>query len=796
MRTSYSRALSVTLIASLLSGCMSMMMGGPNAARDLKNWAQGRSDLVIEDFERDGGMDNFPISDENWYRLGTVCQAYFELRNHALFDQCISAHMARDIPSKNQKYTNIHDIRGIHGVSRALLLIDEERHREAITVVEASLKHWEKGVGKPMAMAQHKMKLYAAAGIAWANLGDLDQAAHYAELVRTANVDKQVYYEQSAPRKHWRSAVHFAMQDYQKVIDIISEPDPQKQLEKRMAAIASFGLTLVVDPLVEKMLSDWSNFTLVPMNYMLTKSLLETGKIKEAKTAYDNALEDGTVENFAYLYPYLLYDRATIAASEQDFELAVDLLERAVTAIESQRSSLTSETSRIGFAGDKQAIYSRLVELLIEQQDHIAAFEYAERAKSRALVDMLAEKQTIRSNSLSEQDGRELLAEMDARASKANLVAIMNTFGSPTRQVAQNGAVSSNFEKISALADQEFASLVAVQQVDAAAIMAALTPAESLVEYFSAGDKLFVFVVDQNRLEGIALDYPDLELDIEEYRDSLTNPHSDNFQQTAQTLYEAIIGPIKGKLTKNLLTIVPHGELHYIPFAALHDGSQYLIEQHQLRVLPSASVLAFVSTSKQPKQGELLSLGNPDLGNPKMNLPGAELEASKLAQLTPNSKLLLRKQAKESALKRYGPAFNRIHFAMHGQFNTEDPLQSGLLMAADETDDGHLSVSELYDMELNTELVTLSACETGLGETANGDDVVGFTRGFLYAGAQSIVSSLWQVSDQATSELMLAFYQQLESNDKSTALQLAQSSVAKKYQHPYYWAAFQLAGNN
>jgi CHAT domain-containing protein len=96
---------------------------------------------------------------------------------------------------------------------------------------------------------------------------------------------------------------------------------------------------------------------------------------------------------------------------------------------------------------------------------------------------------------------------------------------------------------------------------------------------------------------------------------------------------------------------------------------------------------------------------------------------------------------------------------------------------------------------LNADLVTLSACETALGKVATGDDVVGFTRGFLYAGARSLISSLWQVDDQATRDLMVAFYSNLQSMTKDEALRQAQLKVKKQYQHPYYWAAFVLTGS-
>ncbi|MBI2509532.1 MAG: CHAT domain-containing protein [Betaproteobacteria bacterium] len=138
--------------------------------------------------------------------------------------------------------------------------------------------------------------------------------------------------------------------------------------------------------------------------------------------------------------------------------------------------------------------------------------------------------------------------------------------------------------------------------------------------------------------------------------------------------------------------------------------------------------------------------------------------------------------------------FPRIHLATHGKFQAESPLDSGLMLARDGENDGLLRVGELYSMDLDAELVTLSACETGLGKVDNGDDVVGLTRGFLYAGARSIVASLWSVEDRATAELMKAFYEGLQGAGKRDALRQAQLKTRAAFPHPYFWAAFQLVG--
>ena len=156
--------------------------------------------------------------------------------------------------------------------------------------------------------------------------------------------------------------------------------------------------------------------------------------------------------------------------------------------------------------------------------------------------------------------------------------------------------------------------------------------------------------------------------------------------------------------------------------------------------------------------------------------------------------MLVRKDASETNFKAAGAVFSRIHFATHGKFQAEDPLNSGLFLAKDASNDGLLTVGELYSMRLDADLITLSACETGLGKVANGDDVVGLTRGFLYAGSRSIVASLWSVDDKATAELMEAFYSNLAKMPKQQALREAQLRTRQDFPHPFFWAAFQLTG--
>jgi len=297
-----------------------------------------------------------------------------------------------------------------------------------------------------------------------------------------------------------------------------------------------------------------------------------------------------------------------------------------------------------------------------------------------------------------------------------------------------------------------------------------------------------------NGVGAVKLNGKDINQLVSQFREQINHPESSSYNTTGRQLYNRLIAPLSKQLKTQNIIFVPHGALHYLPFSALATPHGYMIDQYSMRVLPSASVMPFLNKQQDPK-GTLLVLGNPDLNDKALDLPGAEKEAVAIASNQPKTQLLLRNKATETAVKKHGGAYRYLHFASHGVFDPEQPLQSGLLLSKDATNDGNLTVAELYDLKLNADLVTLSACETALGKIANGDDVVGFTRGFLYAGAKSIVSSLWKVDDVATYRLMQSFYSNLNKLDKRSSLRQAQLNLKKQYSHPYYWAAFQLTGS-
>lgn len=528
----------------------------------------------------------------------------------------------------------------------------------------------------------------------------------------------------------------------------------------------------------------------MPRIIMRGKALSETGKAVKAKAAFDEALASARIKDMGDLYWVALFERGRIAEAERQFEQASSYYRQAVDIVELQRSSINTEASKIGFVGDKQSLYARLVSVLIAQGKVAEAFEYVERAKSRALVDMLSAKGDFSIRGADSARATLLLQQLDSVDLSAPVAG-----GSANPDVpGMRNLVAAQHELRSAA--PEFSSLVAVSSVPLDEIKSLLGEDEQLVEYYYHGNELYVFVLGRSGLQALKLDVAGLADEVGQFRSAIGQAGAALWQTPAKSLYERLWKPVQEVLTARNIVVVGHGTLHYLPFAALQDADEnFLVDRYALRFLPSAGVLKYLRAPWQGKSAQLLALGNPDLGDPKLDLHFAQDEAKVIAGLFPGSRLLVRKEASESSFKEAGAAFARLHFAAHGKFQPDDPLGSGLYLSGDAGNDGVLTAGELYSMNLDADLVTLSACETGLGKIANGDDVVGLTRGFLYAGSRSIVASLWSVDDRATGELMKALYGNLAVMDKAHALRQAQIKTRETFPHPFFWAAFTLTGS-
>lgn len=702
-----------------------------------------------------------------------LCFAYAKTRQYDRLFPCIERMQARIDGGDRQLYW--FDFSAEPALLRALAALEFGDLPTAIAEGRTAYRLTE---GKS---AYVQMRVYAIALLGLAHALTGERAAADRLITELAAVPLSYSESLIASDKHIGIArIHMALGEHAAALAALRRDDAE-----------TGGLKSLVDALTGAGLSGSSIFAYweLPKQAMRAKALVETGQHDAARTLLDRLLGERGIESNGDLYWLLLELRARIAERDGQRDTAIALLREAAQQIETQRSTIAREAARIGFVGDKQGVYLRLVTLLVAAGRPAEAFEAAERAKARALVDLLAGRD-IRGGRDTRPQLREQLRDY---ASAAQAAATIDT-ALPAAEVAQRRSTLIDMRKRLQDDAPATAALVTGATPTAAAIQAHLRSGEILIEYFGDEVHLFGFVVSRQTLRAVRLDGRGLAGDISHLRTRVDTPDSGDPLPVARQLYARLITPLELPGGPMRLSIVPHGAMHYLPFAALHDGEAYLVERSPLRLLPAAGVLPFVVAAPANTRG-ILVMGNPDLGAPHLDIAYAGDEARAIAALYPEATLLLRQQARERNFKRDAGKYRHLHLAVHGKFQPEAPLSSGLLLVGGDQEDGVLSAGELYDLTLDADLVTLSACETGLGKVEGGDDVVGFTRGFLFAGARSLVASLWSVDDRATRDLMVRFTRNLGHLAKDEALRDAQLAVLHQYRHPFYWSAFQLTGD-
>ena len=718
--------------------------------------------------------------------LGPLCLAYSRVKRYGQLFSCLDRleqqiKAGDSILETDKSMVSDSDATPLADMLRAEAHIELGDYRKAIDEAQAALASVQDRLPYGLwAPKRYRLSLLGILGLAYALEGDRTNALASIKQLE----DFSIGFLGSAMffplRANALARIHMALGQYPQALSEVKDEDSVWRRSVWFLNNAAWGYS--GDDGVEVLV-------LLPRMLMRAKCQSEAGALDEAKQILDAMLRNARIPDQGELYWLALFERGRIAEQQGNPGEGISYYARAVAVIEVQRATINTEANKIGFVGDKQAVYGRLISLLIDQGRSAEALDYVERSKSRALVDMLAAKKDFAAQDPA-QAGR-VLAQLDAADLR---VRVQDGSVRPEEKTADMRNMQAARQALQSLAP-ELSTLVAVSSVPAAELQSLLGHDETLVEYYYQGKDLYAFILDRERLLSVRLDVTELASQVQGLRQALAESDSPQWQAGSRGLYQRLWKPLESLVTGKNLIVIAHGALHYLPFAALQDSAgNFLIDRYAMRFLPSASVLRYLRPVMQKKEAPLLVLGNPDLGDPRMDLEFAESEAKRVGSMNPKSRVLLRKDASESNFNKAAGFFSRIHFATHGKFQADQPLKSGLYLARDEENDGVLTVGELYSTTLDADLVTLSACETGLGKIASGDDVVGLTRGFLYAGSRSIVASLWNVDDKATAELMQAFYENLASMNKSDALRQAQIKTRQSYPHPLYWAAFQLTG--
>jgi CHAT domain-containing protein len=438
-------------------------------------------------------------------------------------------------------------------------------------------------------------------------------------------------------------------------------------------------------------------------------------------------------------------------------------------------------------------------------------FAYIERAKSRSLADLIAFRSSSITGRLTEHSPamgqfRDLRQKLNWTYHQIELEEL-NPEGGSRERLHQLRDLSRKYEDEMVRAfsqvqtvDSEFASLQSANTVSAREVQKSIPENTILVEFYSARDKFYVCLVSRTSLKIVPLapvmpvreKLRLLQLQLAKFRlgQEYIRPLEKRLLQATQAhleeLYQLLVAPIRSLLAAEHLVIVPHSFLHYLPFHALSDGRRSLIDDFSISYAPSGSVFALCQQKEYSNgEDEALVLAVPD-----SRAPYIEEEGRFVAGSLDRAHLFLGEDATEERLRQLGPKSRFIHIATHGYFRQDNPMFSSIRLG-----NSLLSLFDLYQLQLNAELVTLSGCGTGMNVVIGGDELIGLVRGLLYAGAQTLMVSLWEVHDQTTAEFMRDFYSAYRHTpNKANALRQAILNLREKRQHPYYWAAFSLVG--
>jgi len=457
-------------------------------------------------------------------------------------------------------------------------------------------------------------------------------------------------------------------------------------------------------------------------------------------------------------------------------------------------------------------VYENLVELsLIRDEGPRGAeesFGYIELAKSRSLAELLlraapAVRPANRGQSDLVRRIREMREELNWYYRRIEIEQLRAEEPSPERiEQLQRQALAHENDLLHVLRELPQSEESAIQNTALSSLKSirASMPAHSaLVEYFSFKDQFVAALVTPEELKIIPLTPVSRVVNLlrmlhfqiskfqlgAEYARTFEKSMLEVVQAHLHHLYEEVFAPLREHLSAQHLVIVPHGVLHYLPFHALHDGTSHLIESFTVSYAPSAGIFAHCQKKPAHSSGSSLVLGVPDAQAP---LILDEVRA--VAKILPEAELILGADANEQVLREKGAHSRLIHIATHGKFRQDNPMFSGIRLG-----DAYLNLYDLYQLKLDAELVTLSGCATGMNVVTPGDELLGLIRGLLFAGAHSLLLSLWDVHDESAADFMTAFYRRFQDGQgKATALQGAMIELRERFPHPYYWAPFTLIG--
>lgn len=470
---------------------------------------------------------------------------------------------------------------------------------------------------------------------------------------------------------------------------------------------------------------------------------------------------------------------------------------QAVELSETTRAAISNNELRTSYFATQRRLYAQLIRLQIDAGRNEAALETSERSRARVLLDAISDERVPAAGGGAER--RALERQIRAAVARNN-----------------TKAADELLHRWAALdSPQPNGASTAASAADLRAQL--LAPHTALIEFFLGDDGGHAWLVTPREVRVAALPpRTRLEEMVRRYRQALTaraeSPAGESaasraariaaadsqLQSAARALSDALLAPLAQHLRARRLLIVPDGPLHQLTFAALPLAAGVLLDRAEVVTLPSASVALQLRARPAPAPAAptLAVVSDPAFDAAWAPLPMTALEAQAIRKLAPSARSLTGPAATRGALLQPAVlASSILHLATHARADSEHPALARVALASGD----QLTLADIYGMPLRSRLVVLSGCETALGRQVAGEGPVGLSRAFFYAGARTVIASLWNVQDRATAELMRHFYEALlqRSLPPSAALRHAQLTLRKdaRWQHAYYWAPFLIGGD-
>ncbi len=480
-------------------------------------------------------------------------------------------------------------------------------------------------------------------------------------------------------------------------------------------------------------------------------------------------------------------------------EIAYNYCKEAVNLVEKTSINLINEEFKSFFSIKSVEIYSYMILICLKLDKNIEAYEYLEKCKSRAFLEIMANSDISPKNSTNSRF-QELLAKENSLLSiirRAQTNYIKNK--TDNEKSEEIDKILKELEDIYKEMESYDAEYVAQRKGKTLSFeeicMHFQTQNNVIVEYFYTGDQIIIFFIrpvekkitvknisineekiihyTKNYFEYINSYVQDLEKGEEkEIVDKKT--HNTEWLDFGRYLIEPIADLLK---SDDIIFFIPFGVIHYFPLQALSLKDKQIIDSNPIVYLSSASIMKYLN--KKQSINSIVSFSN-----------GFDNETHKISTIFTDEQHFT-DATKQTVLENISNK-DIIHFACHGAFNWQDPLQSGLKLY-----DGMLTAKEIFNLKINSSLVVLSACQTGLNFWKPGDEIIGLTRAFQYAGTSSLLVSAWSVYSDSTEKFMLLFYKNLRKGfNKVAAVQNAYKELknTKGYEAPFYWAPFMLIG--